>query len=187
MRPAEPDPAASPPRWGIATIVVHWLSAGVVIGLLGLGGAMVHGGFDTATTFDLFQSHKSLGVAAAVLAVLRLALRATTVAPPLPATTRRHEVWAARTTHGLLLALPVVAVASGWLVVSTAPLPVPTRVFGLFTLPPIAAPDAARFAVAVQVHGWATWAIAGLAAVHVAAAVKHAVVDRDGTIRRMLP
>jgi cytochrome b561 len=83
--------------------------------------------------------------------------------------------------------LTIGAIVAGWLVVSTSPLPIPTRFFNLFVIPDIAQPDAALFAGATLAHEVAAYAIAGLVALHVAGALKHHFVDRDDTLRRILP
>ena len=36
------------------------------------------------------------------------------------------------------------------------------------------------------VHHWSTWAVIVLALVHAASALKHHLIDRDATLRRML-
>ena len=59
--------------------------------------------------------------------------------------------------------------------------------FGLFQLPVLIAKDAALAATLKGVHYWLNMAMAALVAVHVLAALKHAIIDRDGTLRRMLP
>jgi len=146
---------------------------------------MRYGGLNAARTFDLYQQHKSLGFAALALTVARLAARGLAAAPPLSAT--RWERRLAAGVQGLTYVLTLAAIASGWLVVSAAPLPVPTRVFGLIAVPNIAAPDPTLFAMARHAHQLAAWSIVVLVALHVAGALKHHLVERDDTLRRMLP
>ena len=93
----------------------------------------------------------------------------------------------AASVQALTYLLSIVAIASGWLVVSAASLPVPTRVFGLITIPNVAAPDPALFAAARLAHRIAAWSILGLVALHVAGALKHHWIDRDDVLLRMLP
>ncbi len=83
--------------------------------------------------------------------------------------------------------LTLATIGAGWLLVSASPLPVPTRFFGLIVIPNIAPPDATLFARGVLVHAFAAYAIASLVALHVAGALKHHWIDRDGALRRMLP
>jgi hypothetical protein len=83
--------------------------------------------------------------------------------------------------------LTICAIISGWLVVSTSPLPVPTRFFDLFVIPNIVRPDPSLFADAALAHRLAAWGIAFLIALHVAGALKHHFVDGDDVLKRMLP
>jgi cytochrome b561 len=171
------------PRWSLATIPLHWLNAVVVIGLIGLGWSMLRF-FDAATRFDLYQLHKSFGVVAIALLGLRLAARAAFAAPP-PMHGPVWETRAAHWAHVALYALTSVVVLAGWVTASSAPLPIPTIVFGLFIWPSIAPTDATIFAIAQTVHAWAAYTLVALIALHVAAALKHQFWDRDGLMRRM--
>ncbi len=176
---------ARPARWSAFLIVLHWLSGALILELFVHGFLMVHAGLSAATVFGLYQSHKSIGFVVLALTAARLVLRLASGTPP-----RFGAAWErtlARLVQAALYALTGVAVASGWLVVSTSPLPIPTRFFGFFVIPGIARPDAALFAAAALAHRIAAWSILALVALHVAGALKHHVVDRDGALTRMLP
>ena len=56
-------------------ISLHWLAGGIILLLLALGWVMVYGGLNSATTFDLYQWHKSFGFVALALTLPRLAAR----------------------------------------------------------------------------------------------------------------
>jgi cytochrome b561 len=178
--------APRPAWWSGFLISLHWLAGAVILLLLALGWVMVYGGLDSATTFDLYQWHKSFGFVALALTAPRLAARFVTRSPPAPDSPRWERRLAAL-TQGLLYVLTLGAILSGWLVVSASPLPVPTRFFDLFVIPNIAPPDLSLFAGAALAHRLAAWAIAVLVALHVAGALKHHFVDRDDVVTRMLP
>ncbi len=163
---------------------LHWLAAALILALIGLGIVMVHAPLDAAAKFDLYQLHKSLGFLALALTAAHLAARFAVEAPAKRGA--RWERLLAAATQALLYALGFVAILAGWLLVSASPLPIPTRFFGLFVVPDIAAPDAATFELAAFSHKWAGWLLAGLAALHVAGAFKHLVLDRDDVLARML-
>jgi cytochrome b561 len=167
-------------------ISLHWVAGAVILALLALGWIMVYGGLDSAATFDLYQRHKSLGFAALALTALRLAVRSVSPSPPTPVSARWEQRLAAFTQTSLY-ALTICAIISGWLVVSTSPLPVPTRFFDLFVIPNIARPDPSLFADAALAHKLAAWGIAFLIAPHVAGALKHHFLDGDDVLKRMLP
>ena len=78
------------------------------------------------------------------------------------------------------------AALSGWLVVSAAIIPVPTRFFDLFVIPNIAGVDAAWEQAATVIHYATSRLVMALTIVHVAAALKHHFVDRDDVLARMV-
>jgi cytochrome b561 len=147
---------------------------------------MVYGGLDSATTFDLYQWHKSFGFVALALTAARLAARFAGHAPA-PPVSPSWERRLAALAQGSLYLLTLCAILSGWLAVSTSPLPVPTRFFDLIVIPNIAPADPSLFAEAALAHKLAAWAIAFLVALHVAGALKHHLVNRDDVLRRMSP
>ena len=128
---------------------------------------------NAATRFDLTQTHKSIGVSVLVLTLLRLGMRCFFRAPKLEPTARSVViVGRARHIglHVLLLLLPF----SGWLMVTSTPLRVPTIVFGLFELPYPFAPDIERFRLAHAAHFTLAIALSTLIVLHGAAAFVHA-------------
>jgi len=175
-----------PQRWSVATIALHWATAAVILTLIAVGWAMRYGGLNAAMTFDLYQWHKSLGFVALALTAARLIARALAAAPAPPASARWERLLAPA-VQALTYLMTIVSIAFGWLVVSAAPLPVPTRIFGLFVAPNIAAPDPALFAEARVAHQVAAWSILGLVALHVAGALRRHFIDRDDVLARMVP
>lgn len=173
-------------RWNGLIVSLHWIGAAIILALLVIGWAMIYGGLDAARTFDLYQWHKSLGFVALALTAARLAARFAGSSPPAPVSPSWERLLAAL-AQGSLYVLTICAIASGWLVVSTSPLPVPTLFFGLFVIPNIAQPDPSGFAAAALAHKVAAWGTAFLIALHAAGALKHHLVNRDDVLRRMLP
>ncbi len=177
---------ARPERWSGWIISLHWAAGAVILVLIALGWAMIHGDLDSAWTFDIYQWHKSWGFVALVLTAGRLAARLLTFSPP-PALSARWERRLAAAAQASLYILTVCAIVSGWLVVSASPLPVPTRFFDLFVIPNIAPSDPSLFAGAVLAHKIAAWTIAALVVLHVIGALKHHFADGDDVLKRMLP
>jgi cytochrome b561 len=58
---------------------------------------------------------------------------------------------------------------------------------GLFKLPLLIAPNPELKPVLKAMHYWLDMVMAGVVGLHVAAAFKHLLVDRDGVMQRMLP
>jgi cytochrome b561 len=60
-------------------------------------------------------------------------------------------------------------------------------VFGLLPLPDFVPADKALAETAKQVHALLAYGLAALVLLHIAAALKHQIIDRDGLLARMLP
>jgi cytochrome b561 len=95
------------------------------------------------------------------------------------------ERFLARTIHRVFYLILLVGPLLGWASASAHKLPV--SLFGIATLPAIAAPGAHWANTAGDIHGTAMWVLLWLVGLHAAAALFHHVVRRDGTLRRMLP
>jgi cytochrome b561 len=184
-RPIGAEGAA--PRWSPLIVGLHWLAAALILGLIALGWFMVHWEADAARRFDLYQAHKSLGFVALALFLARLVARAATRAPPPLQAMPLWEQRAAALAHGALYALALIAPLTGWLVVSSAIVAIPTRFFDLFVIPNLPGVSTAQFDAATTAHFLAVWLLAALVALHVAAALKHRLVDRDAIWSRMAP
>ncbi len=170
--------------WPLSLRIAHWLNAALVIGALGLGAFMVLAVHSAAMRFELTQTHKSIGVSVLVLTVLRLCLRCVMRAPkPEPAS--RSVTIVAKAVHVGLYTLLLLLPLSGWLMVTSTPVRIPTVVFGLFDLPYPLAPDIARFRLAHAAHIALAVALTALVILHLAAALVHAWVWRDRTLARM--
>ncbi|CAH1651772.1 MULTISPECIES: cytochrome b [unclassified Chelatococcus] len=181
MKPAS-IPAAA--RWSLQGRVLHWVMAALLVGLVALGLTMTRLHADLGTTFALYQAHKSYGLVALVLVVWRIVWRLRTSPPP-PQAMRRAEWRMSRLVHvlfyGAMAALPL----TGWLMASASPLRLPTRPFGLFTMPDLVAPDAGLFMVLRSIHMALAYGLVALLVLHVAGALKHRLIDRDDTLGRM--
>jgi len=174
--------------------LLHWLIAVVIAGMVGLGLYMTWVQGDLQYKLWLYQLHKSFGVTLFVLVLIRLAWRQISPPPPMPADMAGWERRAAGTAHFGLYALMFAMPLSGWARVSASPLSVPTEVFGLFTLPHIPwladLPSETKQAwePVFQTTHWAlAWILVAVAAVHAAAALRHAFILKDNVMTRMLP
>ncbi|MEI7606988.1 MAG: cytochrome b [Rhodospirillaceae bacterium] len=181
-------------RYDTVAMILHWLTAAAVLGLLVAGMTMTRLQPGSALQFSLYQLHKSVGITVLALTLIRIGWRLAHRPPVLPETMPGWERRAAAAGHlalyGLLLVLPL----TGWAVVSVSPFNIPTVLYGLMpwphlpglaTLPP--ADKHAAEAVLKQLHDAGAWTMLGLLAVHVGAAVRHLLWLRDGVMERMLP
>jgi cytochrome b561 len=172
--------------YGWVAIVLHWTIATLIVGQWILGKAMKNTA-DQRLSFDLIQWHKSFGLLVLALVILRLAWRLLNPRPALPPDMGFLERHAADWTHRALYALTVLLPLSGWAIASTTVLEIPTFAFYLFVVPdlPMARSDAGE-ALWTSVHQALGWLLLGLVALHVAAALRHHFLLRDGILLRML-
>jgi len=174
-------------RWGAVARFFHWTMAVLIVGMLVLGTLMVDWpDGELQTKFVLYQWHKSFGFVVLGLLVLRALWRATQPVPPLPAGTSRLIRRASALSHGALYALMLLLPVTGYLMTSTSTLGVPTMLFGVVEVPHLLGPDARLEAVFKTMHRWVGNALIVLLAVHVLAALKHGIIDRDGVWTRMV-
>lgn len=171
-----------PERYSTAAIALHWALALLLLFQLGLGWALED--LPRSTRFAAFQFHKSVGILILVLSLARLAVRLT-VQRPAAAEGSPAVRALASAVHVLLYGIMIVGPISGWILVSTARVKLPTLLFGLIPLPhlPVAT---GMHAPAEVIHGLIGWLLAGLFALHVAGALRHHLL-RDDLIGRMMP
>ena len=79
--------------------------------------------------------------------------------------------------------LAIVVPLLGWAYTSATGFPV--VLFGQFPLPDLVGPDKALAELIKPWHKFSAFALAALVLMHVAAALKHQWIDRDGLLRRM--
>lgn len=191
-------------RYSRVAILLHWMIAIAILGMIPLGWWMSDAIKDPAQAsqaFRAYQLHKSIGLTILVLSVLRLIWRLTHRFPPLPDHMPAWEKLAARISHVLLYVLILALPLSGWIYVSAGwnsamnmPFAVPTIWFGLFEWPHIPwvadAADAIRGSIAgsaMTAHEKLAWGAVALVGLHAAAALKHHFFDRDSVLASMLP
>jgi cytochrome b561 len=172
-------------RYSLPAIVLHWLIALLIIGTFTLGLVMTDIPGLTLTKLRYFSWHKWAGVTVLALATLRLLWRLRRTPPAYPGIMPAWQSRAAHGLHGLLYVLMFAVPLSGYFYSLAAGVPV--VYFGLFPLPALIDADPALKPVLGALHYWLNMLLAGLVAVHLLAALKHALFDRDGIMGRMLP
>lgn len=170
--------------WGGLAKLLHWLLALLVFGQLALGWAAVLWRL-SPLKLDLFVLHKSFGLVVLVLMLPRLLWRLLNPTPLLPAAMPRWQRHAARVSHGLLYLLLLLLPLSGWVLSSAAD--IPFRVFWLWPLPALVAPDEAVEDTAAALHFVLVVLLGLVLSAHVGAALWHHYRLRDEVLVRMLP
>lgn len=173
----------TPERYGSVAQALHWVVVLLLIGQVAVG-KIAHEMPDGFDKLVLLARHKSVGITILGLAVLRLAWRLVD-RPPAPPPMPRWQLQAARASHAALYVLLFAMPLSGWLMSSASNYPVSW--FGFAQLPDLVAPDRDLKHLLEEVHESLANALIAIALLHVAAALKHHFVDRDGLLWRMLP
>jgi len=171
------------PRYNGAAIALHWVTAALIVANLLLGLSMVPLPI-SPRKLQWYLWHKSIGVTIFLLTSLRLAWRAMRPHPapvPMPRWQRR----AAAVSHALLYVLLFLIPLSGWVYSSATGVQV--VYLGAVPLPNLVPKDKALGDALRIVHLTLNSLLFAVVCIHVAAALKHHFVDRDATLRRMLP
>jgi cytochrome b561 len=176
---------AGPASYSGPAIALHWLIALLIVCGFALGWVMTDIPGFTPTKLKYFSWHKWIGVTVFALAVLRVLWRATHRPPPLPAAMSPLQQGAAHAVHGLLYVLMLAIPATGYLYSSASNIPV--VYLGIVPLPRLIDPDPVLKETFKAIHVSLNYVLLALVVLHVLAAVKHQLIDRDGLLSRMLP
>lgn len=176
--------------YGSVAQALHWATALLILTLLALGLYME--GLPESTTaeveakFDLYSLHKTIGIATLAMAIARV-LWALSQPHPVPLNSdRKIETLAAQTVHWMLYGAIIAMPVTGWMHHAA------TEGFAPILWPlsqdlPFIPKDHELAKLFERAH-YGTAILLGIAlALHIAGALKHAVIDRDGTLRRMIP
>jgi len=175
-------------RYNLPAMAFHWGLAAAILCAFGAGVYLSGLPFSPAK-LQLINWHKWAGVSILFLSVLRLLWRMTHRPPALPARIElampTWQRFAHHGTHFAMYALFFAVPLLGWLSSSAKGFPIVW--FGVVPLPDLVAPNPELAALIKPFHGWAAWGLIGLVLLHVAAALKHQFIDRDGLLDRMRP
>lgn len=171
-------------RYSNLNILFHWLIAILIVAAFALGSFMVDLRISPAK-LQYYAWHKWLGVSIFGLVLLRLLTRLLNGAPAFPAGSAKWEARLAKLTHASLYVLMFAVPVSGYLYTSAAGFPV--VYFGLFELPTLIGPNPALKPLLKELHESLTSVLLIVVGMHVAAALKHLLIDKDGVFQRMLP
>jgi cytochrome b561 len=162
-------------------VLLHWVLALLIIGMVGLGWYMMSIEEDPGSAW-FFNLHKSIGLLIAGLVLLRLVWRLGHPPSRLPASVTPWQASASSVSHKLLyaamVAMPLLgmtgsALSKKGLIFFGTPLP---RIFE-------ANHDLAE--IFFDAHSVTAWILVALVSLHVLAALKHLLIDKDGVFQRM--
>ncbi|HJV43850.1 YceI family protein [Caulobacter sp.] len=186
--------AATRTRYTTVAIFLHWLIAAAIIFQVIIGWRMGDGPKGSPTTFALFQLHKSIGFTILLLSLARLAWRLVNPAPLAPAGQPKWERLAAKAVHVGFYVIMIGLPLTGWILVSTSRVVVPTLWWGVIPWPHLpglpelaAAPKHAWHEVGEIGHGVLVKLTYLLLVLHLGAVAKHQVLDKDEVFPNMAP
>ena len=171
-------------RYTGTAIGLHWIVVILIVAAWAVGLTMVDLPL-SPQKLKLYSWHKWIGVSIFLLTLARLAWRAAHQPPTLSHSIPAWQIRAAAVSHALLYALLFAIPLSGWLFSSASGVPV--VYLGLVQLPDLVGRDKALAGLLKQVHVVLNWTLFVIACIHVTAALKHHLVDRDDVLARMLP
>jgi cytochrome b561 len=167
-------------KFSLLQRVLHWTMSAAIFLMLFIGIGMVS--TIKPAHLTLLSIHKPLGIAILILVIVRLIVRLTRGTPPLPSDLPPLMKFAAHASHWALYALMIAMPLIGWGMLSAAGDPV---VVAGIHLPSILPMDGAMHGVLRQAHTWLALVLFALVLAHLAAALFHALVRRDGVFESM--
>ncbi|MEO8165883.1 MAG: cytochrome b [Betaproteobacteria bacterium] len=171
-------------RYTKPAIVLHWVVAILAFTMIGLGLYMTGVPKGTPDRAFYFNLHKSIGVTTAFLVLIRFWWRAKNPPPALPSSMPAWEVQAANVSHALLYMCLIVMPLSGFTATQFTKYGV--NYFGLFKIPPMGTENKFVYDLLQGVHGVTATILIVLIVIHVLAAFKHLLINRDKVFQRML-
>lgn len=161
---------------------LHWVMAICILAMLFIGVGMVSTVKPEYLT--LVSIHKPLGITILVLALVRLVVRITRGAPPLPADMPMPMKLAAKLSHYVFYALMIALPLLGYGMLSAADYPV---VVAGMRIPSLLPHSNSLHTLLWNAHRFLALCFFALIVVHLAAALFHALVRRDGVFHAMAP
>ncbi len=171
-------------QWGTIQQAFHWIVVVAVLCQLAVGFIFADLSPQSLLRASLFPIHTSLGLSILGLMLARLLWRGANPVPALPDTLRPWQKRLARANHGLLYLLLIGLPMGGYLLVSAHGHSIPF--FG-HELPPVIPENKPLQGTALFLHVTGAFILIGLVALHVAAALRHEWLLKDGVLRRMAP
>jgi cytochrome b561 len=176
-----------PDRYPLVWRVLHWLIALMVLTLLVVGFWMVsrsEADLWDALTGNLYASHKAIGFSVLWLMVLRLVIRITRRPPEYPESVSSGIKKLAASTHHLMYLLLFAIPLLGWAGVTAYPALIVAGGVYLPAMPGIPE-DQALAKQLFSIHGTLAIVLCVLIAIHIAGALKHLLINKDGVFERM--
>jgi len=172
----------TPLQYNTLAKLLHWLSAGLVIGLFAAGFWMVELDYYSEWYTTAPHWHKSAGILFFILTLIRLSWKFISTSPGLIGS--QFEKKAAVAAHHLLYILLLTLFISGYLISTADGRGI--EIFNWFTVPGLGSFINNQEDLAGLIHEYVAYTLIGLAALHALAAMKHHFINKDNTLKKML-
>jgi cytochrome b561 len=160
----------------------HWLTAAMVLTMLGIGVAMVT---SLGDYHWLVSIHRPLGIAILIVVAFRFVNRMFSTLPPFPPTMSEQERHIAHWSEILLYTLLFVQPLVGWAMLSAARYPI--VMWGSLHLFPILPHNVVWYAALRKTHTILAYLLFLAFIAHFGAVLFHTLVVRDRLLNRMVP
>ena len=173
-----------PDGYGLVTKSLHWTIALGIIGLIWLGWWMVGLSYYDAWYNRGLALHRALGMVVLGLAILMGLWKLASPSPALQAELQPWEKLGATVGHSILLLSMFLLPLTGYMISTSAGQGF--SMFGLFDFPALVSTTEETRDLAIAVHYYIAYGLIAVVAVHAGAALKHQIIDKHGTLKRML-
>lgn len=167
-------------HWMVAILVLVNIFLGIILWVYGFDG--LNESFGSEITNNIYKYHKTNGVIILILMIFRLAFRTVRGVPPPERGMTQLELVLSAWVHRLLYATLILEPVVGWLATATGGFPIE---FFNMNLPALVSKNPELSVTLYRVHGLLGLFILGLIGLHIAGALRHWLVKRDGVMRRM--
>jgi cytochrome b561 len=166
--------------YSLISKLLHWILAALLIGLIGLGWYMTS--IENQSRDWYFNLHKSFGLVAAFLILLRIIWRLKHKPAPLPNSVPIWQAKISRLIHFLLYICIIFMPMTGFIGACYSKSGI--KFFGI-QLPTLVNKNREIANVFFNIHGVIAWILVCLIALHILAAIKHLLINKDGVFQRM--
>lgn len=170
-------------NFGIISIFFHWLSAGLILFLFGVGAYLTSYGYYSPNHLSIAHLHYALGIILAGVIIARLLWRLTSRTPK-PLVNSLPVKIGIPLSKFLLYVFLFVILISGYLICTAEGQSI--NVFGLFQVPSVILLEVEQLNIAGLSHKYVAWILIGLVLIHAGAALIHHFFLHDRTLVRML-
>ena len=170
--------------YGAVSRLNHWLGALLFAGVISVGLYLAYSGVEGEERAPIMAMHRATGTVLLLFALWRVWWRIRQGFPAPLDGVPAWQVTASRVAHwGLIICMLAMPLSGVFLMSLLGGRPI--NIYGLFTIPPIMEIDGIR-PIGRQIHGLVAYAFIALISLHILGALKHLLIDRDGTVQRML-